>query len=163
MGGNPMKRNQSLHCQYHQERGQTTEDYRTLWSHLEQLVKMGKLKQFLYWPNGQGSQAGLGTQRNASSRPPLGTIRVILAALGRTGSFLSRVMSIDRLFAKDSTSDLKRSKMDVRPTLSFSDENKVRTSQPYDDALVVSLRIGGYDVKRAPVDQGSRAEIIYPD
>ena len=35
MGGNPLRLNQSLHCQYHQERGHTTEDYRTLWNHLE--------------------------------------------------------------------------------------------------------------------------------
>ena len=30
MGGDPMKRNQSLHCQYLHERGYTTKDYRTL-------------------------------------------------------------------------------------------------------------------------------------
>ena len=46
--------------------------------------------------------------------------------------------------------------------LSFSDEDKVGTLQPYDDALVVTLRIGGYDVKRVLVDQGSGIEIMYP-
>ncbi|XP_030939635.1 uncharacterized protein LOC115964470 [Quercus lobata] len=44
MGDDPMKRNQSLHCQYHQNRGHTTEDYRTLWNHLKQLVQEGRLK-----------------------------------------------------------------------------------------------------------------------
>ena len=48
MGGDPMKCNQSLHCQYHQDQGHTTEDCRTLWNHLEQLVREGRLKQFLY-------------------------------------------------------------------------------------------------------------------
>ena len=42
--------------------------------------------------------------------------------------------------------------MVARPALSFSDEGKVGTLQPYDDALVVTLRIGGYDVKRVLVD-----------
>ena len=28
---------------------------------------------------------------------------------------------------------------------------------------MVTLRIGGYDVKRVMVDQGSAAEIMYPD
>ena len=37
------------------------------------------------------------------------------------------------------------------------------TIQPHDDALVVTLRIGGYDVKRVMVDQGSAAKIMYPD
>ena len=30
-------------------------------------------------------------------------------------------------------------------------------------ALVITLQIGGYDVKRVMVDQGSAAEIMYPD
>ncbi|XP_050250477.1 uncharacterized protein LOC126697506 [Quercus robur] len=35
--------------------------------------------------------------------------------------------------------------------------------EPHDDALVVTLRIGGYDVKRVLVDQGSGAKIMYLD
>ncbi|XP_065632811.1 uncharacterized protein LOC136068908 [Quercus suber] len=35
--------------------------------------------------------------------------------------------------------------------------------QPHDDALVVTIRIGGYDVKRVMVDDGSAAEVMYPD
>ena len=53
--------------------------------------------------------------------------------------------------------------MEVRPALSFSNENKVETIHPHDDALVVILKIGGYDVKRVLVDQGRKAEIMYPD
>ena len=37
------------------------------------------------------------------------------------------------------------------------------TLWPHDDALVVTLRIGGYDVKWVLVDQGSGAKIMYPD
>ena len=83
------------------------------------MVKIEKLKQFLYQPNGQSSQTRSGAQRDASTRPPLGTISVILAALGMTGSEPSRVMSI---------------------------------AQPHNDALIVTLRIEGYDVKRVLVD-----------
>lgn len=53
--------------------------------------------------------------------------------------------------------------MEVQPVLGFSDEDKVGNIQPHDDALVVTLRIGGYDVKRVMVDQGSAVEIMYPD
>ena len=35
--------------------------------------------------------------------------------------------------------------------------------QPHDDTLVITLRIGGYDMRRVMVDQGSGAEIMYPD
>ena len=47
--------------------------------------------------------------------------------------------------------------------MGFSDEDKVGTIQSHDDALVATLRIEGYDVKRVMVDQGSTAEIMYPD
>ena len=41
--------------------------------------------------------------------------------------------------------------------------NKEGTIQPQDDALVVTLRIAEFDVKRVMIDQGSGAEIMYPD
>ena len=68
-----------------------------------------------------------------------------------------------QLSAKYSNSEPKRARMSIQPTLSFSDEDKIRTIQPYDDALVITLRIGGYDMrKRVMVDQGSGAKIMYP-
>ena len=51
----------------------------------------------------------------------------------------------------------------IQPTLGFSDEDKAGTIQPHDDALVVTLIIGGYDVRRVLVDHGSAVEIMYPD
>ena len=93
----------------------------------------------------------------------MGTINVIFTALERTGSQPSKVMSVARPLVKDSNPEPKRARMEVRPVLSFTDENKVGTIQSHDDALVVTLRIGGYDVKRVLVDQGNGAEIMYPD
>ena len=37
------------------------------------------------------------------------------------------------------------------------------TLQPHNDALMVNLRIGGYNVKKVLVDQGSNVEIMYPN
>ncbi|XP_075636555.1 uncharacterized protein LOC142608759 [Castanea sativa] len=73
MAGDPIKRNQNLQCHYHQERGHTIENCRTLWNHLEQLVKEGWLKQFIYQPNGQGDHSSSENQGNNASRPFLGT------------------------------------------------------------------------------------------
>ena len=72
-------------------------------------------------------------------------------------------MSVARLPAEGSKLELKRARVENRPMMSFSKEDKVGTIQPHDNALVVTLRIGGYDVKRVMVDQGSRVEIMYPD
>ena len=57
----------------------------------------------------------------------------------------------------------KRAKKEAPQVLGFLDKDKIRTIQPHNDALVVTLRIGGYDVKRVLVDQGSAVEIMYPD
>ena len=51
-------------------------------------------------------------------------------------------MSIARLPVEDSNAGLKRAKMDIQVILGFLDEDKVGTIQPYDDTLVVTLRIG---------------------
>ena len=96
-------------------------------------------------------------------RPPLGTINVIFAILRRIGSCPSRIMSVSCCSDEGSNSLPKRVKMNVPLVLGFLDEDKLGTIQPHDDALVVTLRIGGYDVKRVMIDQGSAAEIMYPD
>ena len=72
-------------------------------------------------------------------------------------------MPVARPLAEDSNPEPKRDRMEIRPILSFSDEDKVGTIQPHDDALVVTLSIEGYDVKRVLVNQGSGAEIMYLD
>ena len=100
---------------------------------------------------------------DASSRPPLGIINVIFAAPGRTGSCPSRVMSVSCYLDEGFSSMPKRVKMGTPLVLGFSDEDKLGTIQPHDDALVITLRIGGYDVKKVMIDQGSAAEIMYPD
>ena len=72
-------------------------------------------------------------------------------------------MSVTRLSAEDSNSEPKKAKMSIQLALSFFDEDKVKIIRPHDDALVITLRIGRYDVKRVMVDQGSGVEIMYPD
>ena len=72
-------------------------------------------------------------------------------------------MSIARLSSGDINQDPKRAKVEIPLVMGFLDEDKIGTIQPHDDALVITLRIGGYDVKRVMVDQGSTAEIMYPD
>ena len=163
MVGNPMNRNQSLYCHYHQDHGHTTEDCRNLWDHLEQLVREGKLKHLLHHSSGRGGQTNSAFRGNGASRPLLGTINVIFTTPRRTGSCPSRIMSISCCSDEGSSSMPKIVKMNIPLVLGFSDEDNLGTIQSHDDALVVTLRIGGYDVKRVMIDQDSAAEIMYPD
>ena len=71
-------------------------------------------------------------------------------------------MSVARLSSGDTNQDLKRARVELPLVIDFSDEDKIGTIQPHDYALVVTLRIWGYDVKRVMVDQSSAAKIMYP-
>ena len=53
------------------------------------------------------------------------------------------MMSVVRLSANEDGSEPKRARILTQSTLGFSDEDKAGTIQPHDDALVVTLKIGG--------------------
>ena len=72
-------------------------------------------------------------------------------------------MFVASLSTEDDNRESKKAKKVASPVLGFSDEDKIGTIQPHNDALVVTLRIGGFDVKRVLVDQGSAVEVMYPD
>ena len=50
--------------------------------------------------------------------------------------------------SEDTSREPKRVRLERPLVMRFSDEDKIGTIQPHDDALVITLRIGGYDVKR---------------
>ncbi|XP_065638676.1 uncharacterized protein LOC136071384 [Quercus suber] len=106
--------------------------------------------------------------RNSLTRKPVRSMRQLMNLIDeyKQGELVPNhprcCLSLSHL-SKTYPPDSKRSSVEVQPALSFSDEDKFGTLQPHDDALVVTLKIGGYDVKRVLVDQDSGAEIMYPD
>ena len=85
------------------------------------------MKQVLHHSSGQRDQTSSKPRRDASSRPPLGIINVIFAALERTGSCPSRVLSVARLFAEDPNYEPKKARVSIQLALSFSIEDKIGT------------------------------------
>nr|POE66431.1 hypothetical protein CFP56_29278 [Quercus suber] len=98
MVGNPERRNHNLYCQYHQDHGHTTEDCRSLWDHLDQLVREGRLRHLLHHSSGRGGQMNSESGRSDSTKPLLGTINVIFAAPGRTGSWPSKGSVVEIMY-----------------------------------------------------------------
>ena len=47
------------------------------------------------------------------------------------------------------------------PIIGFSEEDVRRLHHPHDDALIVSIRVGDYNMHRVLVDNGSSADILY--
>ena len=110
-----------------------------MWNHLDQLVQEEKLKQLLHHSSDLGGQTNSWSKRETPSRPPLGTINVIFVAPGRTGSCPFRVMSVARLSSEDTSHEPKKARMERPLVMRFSNEDKVGTIQPHDDALVITL------------------------
>ena len=97
------------------------------------------MKQLLHHSSSLNGRTDTRPERENPSRPPLGTINVIFAAPGRTGSCPSRVMCVARLFPEDDCHEPKRAKIDRSLVMGFSDKDKIETIQPHDDALVIIL------------------------
>ena len=70
------------------------------------------MKQLLHHSSGLGGQTNSRSERETPSRPPPGTINVIFAAPGRTGSCPSRVMSMARLSSEDTSHEPKRARLE---------------------------------------------------
>ena len=162
MGGDSSRRNQNLYCTYHRDKGHTTEQCRVLKDHLEQLVKVGHLKEFVVESEKRG--AGLGAQQKGNLLPPpLGVIEVIHATPRGTNAAGSRVLAVASTGeCPENQQPIKKMKSQSEP-IAFDDEDLDGTIQPHDDALVITAWISGFLVKRVMVDQGSRADVMYPD
>lgn len=88
-------------------------------------------------------------------------INVISVNLRREPHPVSEVMLVSpKLEGFEKEAPCKKSKVSEQPIIGFSEEDKLGMIQPYDDAVVVTLRIAGFNVKRVMVDQGSGAEIM---
>ncbi|XP_030922922.1 uncharacterized protein LOC115949785 [Quercus lobata] len=157
MGGNLSWRNQNLYCTYHWDKGHTTEQCRVLKDHLGQLVKAGYLKEFVVDSADREADQGVQQKRNPLP-PPLGVIEVIHTTPRGTAA----AKGVLTVACTEGESPEKRMKVG-RLTISFGEEDLEGTIQPHDDALVVTARISGFLVKRVMIDQGSGADVMYPD
>ncbi|XP_023886536.1 uncharacterized protein LOC111998674 [Quercus suber] len=162
MRGDPSQRNQNLYCTYHKDKGHTTEQCRVLKDHLRQLVKVGHLKEFVVNPSDRGT--GQGAQQRGNPLPPLlGVIKVIHATprgMTVTKKGVLTVVPVEELPEKRPPE--KKVKL-ARKTLAFDEDNLEGTIQPHDNALVVMVSVSSFLVKRVMIDQGNRADIMYPD
>jgi len=126
-----------VYCQYHQDKGHTTEECKTLQSYLNHLVREGKLEEFT---NETLASTISGIPGRASTTTPLGTIHVILVEPKQMPTMSIGVMSMSLLVINFNREDLcKRARTGPNLVMGFSDEDLVNTAQPHVDALVVTM------------------------
>ena len=101
-------------------------------------------------------------RENHHLRPPVKDIRMIVGGTATTGSskkaqktYLRMVQNVQLIGSVPKIAQRES------PVIGFSEEDAKRIHHPHDDALVVSVHVGDYNVHRMLVDNGSSANILY--
>ena len=151
IGGNPSRRNQSLYCTYHRDKGHTPEQCWVLKDHFRQLVKAEYLKEFVVDSGHPVAEQGAACKGNPLP-PPLGVIEVIHAV--PKGSTMTRrgVLTVAPVGGCTIKQPPEKKMRTDRELIAFGDEDLKGTIQPHDDTLVVTARISGFLVKRVMIN-----------
>eukprot|EP00261_Vitis_vinifera_P023287 XP_010655174.1 PREDICTED: uncharacterized protein LOC104880395 [Vitis vinifera] len=128
----PSKRDHSKKCAYCKEHGHTTEACKCLHYLVKRLIQAGHLKQYL-----RSDARGRDASRNHNS----GTLRALAAP--------KVVINYINGGPLNEEYDSKRKR-----------QRLVRAASPHRDALILSLEIGDFDVRRILVDPGSSADLV---
>nr|CAN83396.1 hypothetical protein VITISV_021698 [Vitis vinifera] len=164
----PSTRDRSKRCAFHKDHGHTTETCRSFQFLVEKLIKAGHLKQYLRSDNGG---------RDASQRHNPGNLRAP-AAPKAVINYITGGPSDEEYDSRRKRQKLLRAASirerinSIRPgltgegprpidgTIIFPPVDPTRTLQPHRDALILSLEIGDFDVRRILVDPGSSADLV---
>nr|CAN81923.1 hypothetical protein VITISV_016003 [Vitis vinifera] len=130
-GTDPSTRDHSKRCAFHKKHGHTTETCRSLQYLVERLIKAGHLNSSDEEYDSRRKRQKL--LRAASIRERINSIRP-----GLTGGGLCPIDG----------------------TIIFPPVDPIRTLQSHRDALILSLEIGDFDVRRILVDPGSLADLV---
>ncbi|RVW94635.1 hypothetical protein CK203_030831 [Vitis vinifera] len=164
----PSTRDRSKRCAFHKEHGHTTETCRSFQYLVERLIKAGHLKQYLRSDTG-GRDASQHHSSGAPKAPtaPKAVINYINGGpsdeeydsrqkrqkLLRAASIRERINSIRLGLTGEGP-------YPINGTIIFPPVDPTRTLQPHRDALILSLEIGDYYVRRILVDPGSSANLV---
>ncbi|XP_038693764.1 uncharacterized protein LOC119991491 [Tripterygium wilfordii] len=162
MSGDPDRRDKKRYCAFHRDVGHMTGECNNLREHLEELARQGKLAKYVKNKAKDGNKTRDNVGRSAACRgqddndEPKGTINVII--LERQGHVVSVNNTIAQTkMAEGQEAKKRRTGIDI----TFSDRDLAGLDPAHNDALKITIRVCGYDVKRVLIDQGSAVNIMY--
>ncbi|XP_034674350.1 uncharacterized protein LOC117905562 [Vitis riparia] len=164
----PSRMDHNKKCAYHKEHDHTTETCRSLQYLVERLIKAGHLRQYL-----RSDVGGRGASQNHNSGTPTGPTapKVVI-------NYINGGPSDEELNSKRKRQKLLREAMvrervnSIRPgitkggprpingTITFPPIDPTRILRSHRDALILSLGIDKFDVRRILIDPGSSADLV---
>ena len=101
-------------------------------------------------------------RENDYLRPPVGDIRMIIGGTAAMGSSKKARKTYLRMVQNvQLTGSIPKIARRESQIIGFSEDDARRLHHPHDDALVVNIRVGDYNVHKMLVDNGSSADILY--
>ncbi|KAK3015600.1 hypothetical protein RJ639_007409 [Escallonia herrerae] len=155
----PSQRDRNLWCHYHNDHGHTTDKCESLKRAIEALIKRGHLRGYVNHRNEKRETTPLVGRDEV--RENTGIINTISGGIAAGGSSGQGRKAYVREVLTTMGPPTKKQKKEPAQTISFSDDDVGDTRIPHDDPLVVTLRVGNFDVKRILVDNGSSAEVLF--
>ncbi|RVW96523.1 hypothetical protein CK203_029647 [Vitis vinifera] len=164
----PTKRDRNRKCVYHKEHGHTTEQCKSLHYLVEKLIKVGHLKQYVH-----SRVKSRETSQNSATASPIAFVAPRFMINYIHGGLLD-----EEYKSKQKTQRLLRATSireqvsSIRPRLTsgsahqidgiitFSPMDPNRILQSHQDALILTLGISDFDVRRILVDSGSSADLL---
>ncbi|XP_060216331.1 uncharacterized protein LOC132643823 [Lycium barbarum] len=149
----PEKRDKSLICKYHHTHGHRTENCRQLREEVACLFNLGHLREFL---SERAKTHFKNLDSNKQDRPeePQQVIHMIM---GGTDVPIGPVMKCTKISI---TREKRIRNDDPDGPITFDDEDMKDIAQPHNDALVISVLVNKFRIKRVLIDPGSSANII---
>ena len=159
----PTKQSRNKYCRFHRDHGHDIVDCYDLKQQIEALIREGKLQKFV---SKERTDTHLREQaprwENDHPRPLVGDIRMIVGGTATTESSKKARKTYLRMVQNvQLTGSVPKIARRESPIIGFSEEDARRLHHPHDDALVISVRVGDYNVHRMLVDNGSSADILY--
>uniref|UniRef100_A0A2N9FPQ4 Uncharacterized protein n=1 Tax=Fagus sylvatica TaxID=28930 RepID=A0A2N9FPQ4_FAGSY len=138
--GNPALRDEKLYCTFHKDTGHITENCHMLKTHLEQLASAGHLDQYI------------DTNLTSKKEPSQTVWQPNSLGVASTGFEIQKVAHLRKSFSIIDSVHLApicSVNGEAREQIiSFSDSDLKDVQLPHNDPLVITLRIGNYDVQR---------------
>ncbi|KAA8519121.1 hypothetical protein F0562_013405 [Nyssa sinensis] len=175
----PSLRDQSKYCNFHKDHGHTTNTCRTLRYEIEQLIKKGRLWEFVKQDGRQNPQEDKPQQRldhrpeqrqeqregrNEPQRQNNHVIYVLYADSPITG-MSNRARKRYAREARAAPNVLQISNVEKRlkptPEIQFTEQDLAEVHCPHSDALVITLKIANFEIRRVLVDTGSSVNILF--
>src|SRR3954463_965673 len=160
------RRGGHLYCRYHRDTGHHTDDCRQLRDEIEKLIAKGHLQRFVARDKPQKEKEDQGPKEQPRTEerrqpPPDPLTRVIHtiaggpAAGGASRSGLKKYARQVHQVSGDSNP------VKYSDPITFSDPDMEGVNFPHSDAIVIKANLGGMEVRRLLIDDGSSCDIIF--